>query len=64
MGRKWSRKGWETMCVISFAFSFLSFFPYYFLIIFLLLFSYYHFLIVISLLSFPYYFLFRFGDNQ
>ena len=46
MGRKWSRKDWETMCVISFVFSFLSFFPYYFLIIFLLLFSYYYFLII------------------
>ena len=30
MGRTWSRKGWEMMCVISFVFSFLSFFPYYY----------------------------------
>ena len=33
MGRKWSRKGWEMMCVISFVFSFLSFFAYYYFLI-------------------------------
>ena len=33
MGRKWSRKGWEMMCVISFVFSFLPFFAYYYFLI-------------------------------